>query len=127
MHLPIRTQNGSSFGLCSGVSMTYPPGWVVRTAVRWGDRNRENTVMFTPGEEISLRPRMYYNMYANGAPPPVTTSFCGDPNQNEFVAWCCIVPAQIVAVISVIFLVAMPMGRSSGTPAHPSSVVSRSP
>ena len=32
-----------------------------------------------------------------------------------------------VAIISVICFVAMPMGRSSGTPAHASSVLSRSP
>jgi RNA polymerase sigma factor (sigma-70 family) len=57
----------------TGVSMTYPPGWVVRSAVRWGDRNRENTVMFTPHEAGSLKPSMYYNMYATGAPPPITT------------------------------------------------------
>ncbi len=65
--------NNLYYDAVTGVSMTYPPGWTVRNAVRWGDRNRENTVMFSAAEATAFRPSMYYNMYADGAPPAVAT------------------------------------------------------
>lgn len=55
----------------TGVTMTYPEGWRVHQAMRWGDRNRENTVHFATGTRVQAS--MYYNMYADGAPPPVSS------------------------------------------------------
>ncbi len=53
-----------------GVSATYPEGWAVRQAIRWGPNNRENTVFFTPPAGSMAIPSMYYQMYPNGAPDP---------------------------------------------------------
>jgi hypothetical protein len=51
-----------------GVSVTYPEGWSVRTAARWGENNRENTVFFTPPEGSAAVPSMYYQKYPDGPP-----------------------------------------------------------
>jgi len=51
-----------------GVSATYPEGWSVRDAGRWGLNNRENTVFFNPPEGSEAVPSMYYQMYRSGAP-----------------------------------------------------------
>jgi hypothetical protein len=53
-----------------GVSVTYPEGWSVRQAIRWGQNNRENTVFFSPPEGSEAIPSMYYQAYPNGAPAP---------------------------------------------------------
>jgi RNA polymerase sigma factor (sigma-70 family) len=52
-----------------GVSMTYPEGWTVRQAMRWGTDNRENTVFLTPEPATTARPSMYYRRYPDGTPP----------------------------------------------------------
>jgi hypothetical protein len=46
-----------------GVSATYPEGWKIRGAQRWGERNSENTLFMSPDPETSARPSMYYRMY----------------------------------------------------------------
>ena len=51
-----------------GVSATYPEGWSVRQAIRWGQNNRENTVFFNAPEGSAAIPSMYYQIYPNGAP-----------------------------------------------------------
>jgi hypothetical protein len=53
-----------------GVSVTYPAGWSVRDARRWGDNNHENTVFFAPPATSHAVPSMYYKLYTVGAPPP---------------------------------------------------------
>ena len=53
-----------------GVSVTYPAGWSVRNAQRWGDNNHENTVFFSPPRTSRAIPSMYYKLYTVGAPPP---------------------------------------------------------
>jgi hypothetical protein len=55
-----------------GVALTYPEGWTVRNAIRWGKDQRENTVFFR-APEGSATPSMYYQRYPDGAPAP------GDP------------------------------------------------
>jgi hypothetical protein len=52
-----------------GVSMSYPEGWSVRNATRWGQNNRENTVFFSPGGDSQAVPSMYYQNYTDGPPP----------------------------------------------------------
>lgn len=51
-----------------GVSATYPEGWTVRGAARWGANNSENTVSLVPDTPTSATPSMYYQMYPNGYP-----------------------------------------------------------
>lgn len=53
-----------------GLSMTYPEGWGVDSARRWGDRNRHNTVVFRLEPETatatgsrSLSSNMYYKLF----------------------------------------------------------------
>jgi hypothetical protein len=53
-----------------GVSVTYPQGWVVRDAVRWGKNNGENTVFFAPPSPSAARPSMYYQMFSPSMPKP---------------------------------------------------------
>lgn len=48
-----------------GISATYPVGWKVTDAERWGENNRENTVHLStgaPGPGVS----MYYQQYPKG-------------------------------------------------------------
>lgn len=51
-----------------GIAATYPEGWTVRAAGRWGTNNSENTVALVPNYETSARPSMYYQLYPNGYP-----------------------------------------------------------
>lgn len=51
-----------------GVSMTFPEGWTVRAASRWGTDNEQNTVWFQPPAGNRAQPSMYYQKYPNGAP-----------------------------------------------------------
>jgi len=48
-----------------GVSVTYPPGWQVRGASRWGKNNKENTVMFQAIWPLESRPSLYYQPTSN--------------------------------------------------------------
>jgi hypothetical protein len=47
-----------------GVSVSYPQGWVVRDAQRWGKNNEQNTVFFAPPPPSQARPSMYYQMFS---------------------------------------------------------------
>lgn len=51
-----------------GVSATYPEGWTVGGAGRWGANNSENTVSLVPDTPTTARPSMYYQLYPNGYP-----------------------------------------------------------
>ncbi len=51
-----------------GVSVTYPEGWSIKQAMRWGKDNRENTVFFQPPDGSAAIPSMYYQKYLEGAP-----------------------------------------------------------
>jgi hypothetical protein len=63
-------QPGNKFeDVLLGVSATFPEGWSVRQAIRWGDNNRQITVFLAPAEGQAI-PSMYYQDYPNGAPPP---------------------------------------------------------
>jgi hypothetical protein len=53
-----------------GVWATYPEGWSVQKASRWGQKNHENSVLFSPPKGSAAIPIMYYAMYFNGAPAP---------------------------------------------------------
>jgi len=53
-----------------GVSVSYPQGWVVRGAQRWGKNNGENTVFFAPPAPSNARPSMYYQMFSPTMPKP---------------------------------------------------------
>ena len=53
-----------------GVSATYPEGWTVRQAIRWGQDHRENTVFFSPPDGSTAVPSMYYQKYPDGPPAP---------------------------------------------------------
>ena len=53
-----------------GVSVTYPEGWVVRDAQRWGKNNEENTVFFTAPSPSQAKPSMYYQMFSPTMPAP---------------------------------------------------------
>jgi hypothetical protein len=55
-----------------GVSATFPEGWSVKHAVRWGENNRENTVFFQAPDDSRAVPSMYYQKYPNGAPTGVS-------------------------------------------------------
>lgn len=52
-----------------GVSVTYPQGWTVRNAQRWGENNHKNTVSLTPPPPSSALPSMYYQKYTDTLPP----------------------------------------------------------
>ena len=49
-----------------GVAATYPDGWVVREAQRWGVNDGENTVFFDPPPGSEASPSMYYRKYGDG-------------------------------------------------------------
>ena len=51
-----------------GISATYPEGWTVAGANRWGTNNSENTVQLNPGTDTTARAGMYYQMFPNGYP-----------------------------------------------------------
>jgi len=51
-----------------GIAATYPEGWTVPIARRWGANNSENTVSLVPNYTTSARPSMYYQLYPNGYP-----------------------------------------------------------
>ena len=51
-----------------GVSATYPEGWTIGSAHRWGVNNSENTVALVPANPTTAQPSMYYQMYPNGYP-----------------------------------------------------------
>jgi hypothetical protein len=51
-----------------GVSATYPDGWSITGANRWGVNNSENTVPLRPDVASTARPSMYYQKYPNGYP-----------------------------------------------------------
>jgi hypothetical protein len=48
-----------------GVSATYPAGWQVRQAQRWGKNNMENTIFFQAGWPLESRPSLYYQPRTN--------------------------------------------------------------
>jgi len=48
-----------------GISLTYPAGWEVRGAHRWGKNNRENTIMFQALWPLEARPSLYYQPTSN--------------------------------------------------------------
>lgn len=58
-----------------GVSVTYPPGWSVRAARRWGDKNHQATVALVPPPPLKGTPSMYYQMYPDGSRPPTTEAY----------------------------------------------------
>jgi hypothetical protein len=60
--------NNRFYDAVFGVSATYPEGWIVKEAKRWGKDNRENTVFFDPPAESRAVPSMYYQMYPDGPP-----------------------------------------------------------
>ena len=62
--------NNSFNDAAYGVSVSYPLGWVVRNAQRWGKNNSENTVFFAPPPPSRARPSMYYQMFSPSAPKP---------------------------------------------------------
>ena len=51
-----------------GLSATFPEGWEVMKALRWGTNNHENTVFLKPDVPTSATPSMYYRLYVD--PPP---------------------------------------------------------
>lgn len=51
-----------------GVSANLPGGWSIRSAVRWGEGNLQNTVMMMPETPSRARPSMYYQPYPNNQP-----------------------------------------------------------
>ena len=51
-----------------GISMTYPEGWRVRDAKRWGTNNHENTLWLLPDGETTASPSMYYKNYTDTPP-----------------------------------------------------------
>jgi hypothetical protein len=48
-----------------GVAVTYPAGWEVRGASRWGKNNKENTISFRPIWPLESRPSLYYQPTSN--------------------------------------------------------------
>ena len=48
-----------------GISVTYPAGWQVRGAQRWGKNNKENTIMFQAIWPLEARPSLYYQPTSN--------------------------------------------------------------
>lgn len=58
--------NNGYFDAAYGVAVTYPAGWAVRQALRWGVNNGENTVFFSPPPGSAAVPSMYYRNYSDG-------------------------------------------------------------
>ena len=56
-----------------GLSATFPQGWKVAAAKRWGTANHENTVWLQPEVATSARPSMYYKQYVE-TPPDRSTA-----------------------------------------------------
>ena len=48
-----------------GVAVTYPTGWQVRGALRWGKNNMENTIAFQAIWPLQSRPSLYYQPTSN--------------------------------------------------------------
>lgn len=48
-----------------GISATYPAGWQVRQAQRWGKNNLENTIFLQAGWPLESRPSLYYQPRTN--------------------------------------------------------------
>jgi hypothetical protein len=46
-----------------GLSVTFPEGWKVRNAIRWGEDHRQNTVFLQPAVPSSASPSMFYKPY----------------------------------------------------------------
>ncbi len=46
-----------------GLSAMFPEGWKVRSAIRWGEGHRQNTVHLQPDPPSSAAPSMYYKPY----------------------------------------------------------------
>ncbi|MES2694399.1 MAG: APA family fibronectin-binding glycoprotein [Verrucomicrobiota bacterium] len=46
-----------------GLSATFPEGWTVRSAIRWGEGHLQNTVFLKPDQASSAGPSMYYKPY----------------------------------------------------------------
>jgi hypothetical protein len=57
---PNNSFNDASYG----VSVSYPQGWMVRDALRWGNSNEQNTVFFAPPPPSAATPSMYYQMFS---------------------------------------------------------------
>jgi hypothetical protein len=47
------------------ISLTFPAGWEVRDAARWGKNNQENTIFFQPIWPLESRPSLYYQPVSN--------------------------------------------------------------
>ena len=47
-----------------GVLLTYPEGWSVRCASRWGENNRNTTVVMRPPDGSHARLGLYYQHYS---------------------------------------------------------------
>jgi hypothetical protein len=48
-----------------GISVTLPAGWEVRSAVRWGKNNKENTIFLKPMWPLVATPSLYYQPRSN--------------------------------------------------------------
>jgi hypothetical protein len=59
---PNRGYRDAKFGL----TLTYPEGWTVHEAIRWGVNGGENTVFFKPAENSQMASSVYYRSYADG-------------------------------------------------------------
>ena len=46
-----------------GLSVTFPEGWVVDNAIRWGEGHTQNTVFLQPDVASSASPSMFYKPY----------------------------------------------------------------
>lgn len=57
-----------------GFAMTYPAGWRVGSARRWGTNNHENTVSLVPESESTASPSMYYKLYVDQPPADAATA-----------------------------------------------------
>jgi hypothetical protein len=52
-----------------GISVTYPAGWEISGASRWGKNNQENTIGFKVIWPSEARPSLYYQTTTNFARP----------------------------------------------------------
>ncbi|MCX6950876.1 MAG: hypothetical protein NTV51_01620 [Verrucomicrobia bacterium] len=48
-----------------GISVTYPAGWELQGAQRWGKNDKENTLFFRPIWPLESRPSLYYQPRSN--------------------------------------------------------------
>ena len=60
----------SFFDELLGVRLSYPEGWSVRSARRWGELNRKTTVVLQPPDGSRAQPSMYYQLHVDAPPGP---------------------------------------------------------